>query len=190
MRRVIHWLLGLLVLAVLGVLGYASTLPDRFRIERSVDIAMPPTLVFPLVEDLMQWTQWSPWERRDPAMKRIYGNPTRGAGATYSWSGNSEVGEGRMKITSARVPTVVYLDLEFVKPFAARNQVEFGFVPTAAGTRVTWAMHGAQPFLGKVMSVFMPMEETIGADFEQGLVNLKRLAESGVTLPRGEAKAN
>ena len=77
---VLRWLLGLLVVAVLGIVGYAATLPDRFRIERTVEIAAPPPAIFPLIEDLMQWPRWSPWEKRDPAMKRTFGNPNRGAG--------------------------------------------------------------------------------------------------------------
>lgn len=185
--RVLRWVLGLLMVAILGVLGYAATLPDSFRIERSIEIAAPPPLVFPLIEDLMQWPRWSPWEKRDPAMKRTFGNPNRGAGATYAWSGNSDVGEGRMKITSARVPTVVYLDLDFVKPFEAHNKVEFGLAPTPAGTRVTWTMHGPQPFVAKIMNVFVSMEKMVGPDFEAGLANLKQAVESGATLPRGES---
>ena len=49
--------------------------------------------------------------------------------------------------------------------------------PQGAATQVNWLMHGASPFLSKVMQVFMNMDRMIGKDFEAGLENLKRLAE-------------
>ena len=182
-------LLALLLVVVLGILGYAATLPDRFRIERSIEIAAPPQRIFPLIEDLMQWTRWSPWEKRDPDMKRTFGNPNRGMGATYAWSGNDAVGAGRMKITNARAPTTVNIDLDFIDPFAAHNKVDFKLEPASAGTRVTWAMHGSQPYLAKLMSVFTSMEKMVGPDFETGLANLKQAVESGATLPLGSKPA-
>jgi len=36
---------------------------------------------------------WSPYEKKDPQMKRTYDGPA-GTGAVYGWTGNTEVGEG------------------------------------------------------------------------------------------------
>jgi hypothetical protein len=44
-------------------------------------------------------------------------------------------------------------------------------------TQVTWAMHGQQPYVGKLMSLFMDCDKMIGKDFEAGLANLKALTE-------------
>lgn len=43
---------------------------------------------------------------------------------------------------------------------------------------MTWSMFGPMPYISKVMSVFFDMDKMIGTDFEVGLANLKRLAES------------
>jgi hypothetical protein len=38
-------------------------------------------------------------------------------------------------------------------------------------------MDGPNPYLSKVIGIFMDMEKMIGADFEQGLANLKAVSE-------------
>lgn len=178
MRRILVWLASLVLLAFALVAGLALLQPDRFRVERSIEIAAPPEQIFPLVEDFTQWVKWSPWEHLDPDMKRLFGNPFRGMGSTYSWSGNDQVGEGRMKMRTARLPNGIFIDLSFVRPWKAENQVEFKFDPVPAGTRVTWAMQGPQPFLARAMSLFVKPDAMIGPDFETGLLNLKREAEA------------
>lgn len=178
MKRLLVSLASIVLLVIAVVGGLALLQPDRFRVERSVEIAVPPERVFPFVEDFTQWVKWSPWEHLDPNMKRLFGNPFRGMGATYSWSGNDEVGEGRMKITTARLPNGVFINLSFLKPWKAENQVEFKFDPTPTGSRVTWLMHGPMPFSARVMSLFKSFDAMIGPDFDKGLANLKRTAEA------------
>jgi hypothetical protein len=39
-------------------------------------------------------------------------------------------------------------------------------------------MDGPAPMMTKVMMVFMNMDKLIGRDFDEGLANLKRVAES------------
>jgi hypothetical protein len=38
-------------------------------------------------------------------------------------------------------------------------------------------MSGPQPYLGKLMSVFIDCEKMCGKQFEQGLANLRKLSE-------------
>lgn len=176
MLRKIAAVVALLLVVLLGV---AATRPDTFAFERSIAVAAPPERIYPLVEDLRAWRAWSPWEGLDPAMRRTFGGAPNGVGATYAWQGNGDVGAGRMTITEAVPPSRVAIDLAFLEPFEAHNVTEFTLAPTSAGTRVTWAMRGPQPFLGKVMSVFLRPDAIVGPDFEKGLAALKREAERG-----------
>ena len=65
----------------------------------------------------------------------------------------------------------------FLTPFEAHNTAEFTMLPQGNATNVTWLMHGAAPFMSKLMQVFINLDNKIGKDFEAGLANLKRLAE-------------
>jgi uncharacterized protein YndB with AHSA1/START domain len=177
MLKLLGYLVLLAVLMVGGVLAYASTRPDDFAVTRSAIVAAPPETIFPLIADFRQWPAWSPWEKRDPAMKRELSGAESGVGAVYAWSGNSDVGSGRMEITGADAPSKVTIQLDFTTPIETRNLTEFTLVPTADGTEVTWTMSGRQPLLAKVFDLLMDMDAMVGADFESGLANLKAASE-------------
>ncbi|WGD51754.1 SRPBCC family protein [Bradyrhizobium sp. CB1650] len=160
-----------------AVLVLALTKPDMFRVERSLAVRAPAGAIYPLVADFHRWTDWSPYEGRDPAMKRTIGGSSQGKGATYAWDGNSNVGAGHMEILEADASSKLRIKLDFERPFEGHNTAEFTFVPQGDATLVTWAMYGPAPFLSKLMQVFINMDGMIGKDFEAGLVSLKKLTE-------------
>jgi uncharacterized protein YndB with AHSA1/START domain len=171
-------IIGIVVaVLIVGVLVLAATKPDTFRVERSAAIKASPEKVFALINDFKAWSAWSPWEKKDPAMKRTFGATTSGKGATYGWDGNKEVGQGSMEITEAVPSSKIALKLDFLKPFEAHNLVEFTLTAQGDTTNVTWAMFGPANFMTKVIHVFMNMDKMVGPDFEAGLANLKAAAE-------------
>jgi carbon monoxide dehydrogenase subunit G len=174
---IVMWIVGLAAVAVAAILIVASAKPDTFRIERRISIKAPPEEIFPLINDFHAWTQWSPWERKDPALKRSYSGATSGKGSIYEWEGNKNVGKGRMEIAESRPSSKVLVDLYFLSPFAANNTAEFTLTPGGEATTVNWAMYGPSLFVSKVMSTVMNMDKMVGKDFEQGLVNMKAAAE-------------
>ena len=168
---------GSVVLLVAVVLAFAATRPDSFSVRRAASIQAPPEKIFPLISDFSRWSAWSPYERKDPAMKRSFSGPAAGKGAVYAWEGNGDVGQGRMEIADAVAPSRVTLKLDFVKPFEAHNKVDFTLEPKGGATEVTWAMDGPMPFISKVITLFVDMDRMVGGDFEAGLANLKAIAE-------------
>lgn len=177
MLKVIGVVFGLLLVALAGLLLYATTKPDVFLIQRSITINAPPEKIFPLIDDFRQWPAWSPYERKDPAMKRTYGALSRGKDAVYEWEGNGNVGSGRITITDVARPSLVRLNLDMIKPFAAHNIVEFTLEPKGDSTTVTWMMNGAVPYPAKIMHVFFDVDAMVGKDFEAGLAHMKATAE-------------
>ena len=167
----------LLVLAVVGLLVYAAMQPEDFRIQRSTTVKAPPERIYPHIADFRAWGPWSPWEKKDPAMKRTFSGPDSGVGAAYAWEGDKNVGTGKMTILEATAPGKVVIKLEFLKPFEATNTAEFTLQPQGGSTTITWAMTGKNNFLAKLMCVFMNMEKMVGPDFEAGLAGLKAIAE-------------
>lgn len=172
------YLLAVLLLGVAVLLVLIARQPDDFRVERSISVAATAERVFPQVNNLHNWEQWSPWATRDPAMQAGYEGPEAGVGAIYRWAGNQAVGEGSTRIVESRPTELVGIELSFLKPFKADNQVQFRFVPEAAGTRVIWSMSGRKNFISKAMHLVMDMDKMVGGDFEQGLAALKALVEA------------
>jgi carbon monoxide dehydrogenase subunit G len=169
-------LIGLVIVIVIFVV-VVSLRPSEFRVARSATISAPPAAVFEQVNDLQKWKVWSPWEKMDPAMKQIYEGPQSGTGASSSWVGNNQVGEGKMTITDSRPNESVKFKLEFLKPFAATNTAEFTFKPEGEQTVVTWSMTGRNNFMFKAVGLFMDCDKMVGGNFEQGLASMKSAVE-------------
>jgi hypothetical protein len=176
------------IAAVLVILSIVIALqPADFRVTRTATISAPVSVVFAQVNDLHKWDVWSPWAKLDPAMKVAFEGAPAGVGASQTWSGNNEVGEGRSTITESQANERVRLKLEFVRPFAGTNDVEFTFRPEADRTVMTWSMFGKKNFLSKAMGLVMNCEEMCGKQFEQGLRTCAKWS-SGERVTRGRHK--
>lgn len=171
-------IVGILAVLVVALVIFVSTRPSEFRVARSATIAAPAASVFAEVNDFHRWLAWSPYDKRDPLMRRTYDGPPAGTGASYTWNGNNQVGEGRSTIVESRPNELIQIRLEFKRPFSGTNTAEFKFQPQGNVTAVTWALLGKYNFVTKAMGLFMSMDRMIGGDFEQGLANLKSVVET------------
>lgn len=169
-------LIGLAIIIVIFLIVVAMQ-PGTYSVTRSLTIAAAPDVVFPHVNELKKWAAWNPWEKLDPNMKMTYEGPEAGVGSSYSWVGNSDVGEGKMTITGSKPNESIQFKLEFFKPMAGVSDTEFTFKPQGDRTEVTWTMSGKNNFIGKAMCMFMNMDKMIGGQFEKGLADLKAVAE-------------
>lgn len=171
-------LLGVAAFAIAALLAYAATRPDVFRVERSVTIAAAPDAIRPLINDMQRFNTWNPFNKKDPSMKGSYRGPTAGPGAAFDFDGNQNIGKGSLQIVEPTGPNRVSMTLDMTAPMETHNLIDFTLAPQDAGrTKVTWAMQGATPFIGKVMGVIFDMDKMVGGDFEAGLAELKTLAE-------------
>ncbi|NMO15379.1 SRPBCC family protein [Pyxidicoccus fallax] len=181
-------ILGGLTLALVVLAAFIATRPADFTLQRTATLSVTPDVAFTLVNDFRHWGEWSPWGKLDPNQQTTYSGAESGVGAVYTWSGNDDVGEGRMTIEESKVNELVRIKLEFIRPFAATNTTTFTFKPTQGGTEVTWAMSGTNNFLSKAFDVFMDMDAMVGKDFEKGLASMTTAAEAE-SKKRAEAEA-
>src|SRR5262249_44933717 len=166
----------LIALMIGAVLAYASTLPDRFQVQRSLSIRASPEKIFPLINDLRAFNTWNPFDKKDPSVKGSYSGPANGTGAIYAFE-SGMAGTGSLEILGAAAPSKVTMRLLMSKPIAADNRVTFTLEPEGDATRVTWTMDGGVPFVGKLIHLVINMDKMVGNDFESGLAELKTLVE-------------
>lgn len=170
--------IALLVLIV-GTVVVIAVQPADFRVTRSAVLPAPAPAVFGLLTDFRAWGSWSPWEKLDPGMQKTFSGAPKGEGAVYEWSGNDQVGRGRMEIVDVREHAQVTIDLQFITPFEAKNLTVFTLTPRGPEeVEVTWSMSGKNNFMGKAIGLFMDMDALIGKDFEKGLADLGRAARA------------
>ena len=169
----------LLTLAAIlvGLAAVIAMQPADFTVTRSTTVNAPPATVFAQVNDFRNWEAWSPWLQMDPNTKFTFGGPAEGEGATNAWV-SEKTGEGNMTIVESQPSERVEIDLIFVKPFKADNDVVFAFKPEGGRTAVTWTMTGKNNFFGKAFGLFMDMDKMVGGDFEKGLAGIKSAAEA------------
>ena len=179
MKRILLTAVAVIFGAAAVVLVLAASKPDTLQVQRSVAINAPAEKIFPLLDDFRQWPQWSPYEHRDPNMKRTFGATSKGRGATYAWDGNSDIGAGHMAITDSAPPSALAIALEFERPIRTSNAVKFTLAPQGNATQVTWQMTAAMPFISRVFQVVFDIGKMIGDDMEAGLAKLKSAAEKG-----------
>src|SRR3981189_409392 len=125
MFEIIAIIAVVLAIAIAILLILAATKPNTFTVRRATTVKAAPEAIFPLINDFHQWGTWSPYETKDPAMKRTYSGTATGKGAVYAWQGNKNAGSGRMEILDSSVPSKIVIKLDFFAPFEGHKNPEF-----------------------------------------------------------------
>ncbi|MFZ1686569.1 MAG: SRPBCC family protein, partial [Flavobacteriales bacterium] len=180
----------IIVVALLAICGIMYAMGDStFRVERSVTIKAPVETVYAHVSTLAAMDKWSPWNEYDPNMKKSMEGTDGAIGAKAKWEGNSDVGTGSQEIVALDPNKKVSLQLNFMEPMESTSNVDLELTTMGDSTKVTWAMHGNNEGIGRVMSMFFNMDKMIGPDFEKGLGYLKKQAEeSAAAMAKAPAK--
>jgi uncharacterized protein YndB with AHSA1/START domain len=173
--KIIKWIAGILLTLVVVVLGIAYSLPNDYKVSRSITVSAAPEKIFPLISVTKEWKNWSVWNQRDPAMEMQYSGPESGSGAAWDWKSKSQ-GNGGMKFTQVNAPQKLEYELHF-EGMGKPSTGAFLLEKQGDGTKITWDMHGSSEG-NLMMKLFAPfMDKMVGPDFEAGLANLKKVAE-------------
>jgi uncharacterized protein YndB with AHSA1/START domain len=173
--KVVQWVLAVVGAIALVLIVGGLFLPAKFKVERSVQIEAPAARIYDYVVEPRKWQEWSVWTRRDPDMRILYSGPPFGMGARWSWQSKQE-GSGSMELTRVEPDHLVEYALSF-PTFNLRSTGAITMEPSGKGTRVTWTNAGDVG--GNPLKHYLAaaMDHMVGPDFEEGLVNLKALAE-------------
>ncbi|MEM7731308.1 MAG: SRPBCC family protein [Pseudomonadota bacterium] len=171
-------LLGGLVVLIAILAGVGMLLPREVTVERSAEINSPASEIYPLVANLEANQQWSPWAGLDPDAQFTYNDVPEGVGATMDWASDSpDVGNGSMEITEATADEALTVALDFGD--MGSGTAFWNFEEADGTTTATWTLvadMGAGP-IGRWFG--LKMDDWVGADYERGLANLKRVVEGG-----------
>lgn len=168
-------LVGVTLVLMLAIAA-GFLLPAAWQVERSVVIQAPPAVVFPELNSLKRWRDWTVWFEREPDVRVEYSGPDSGVGATSRWRGQD--GRGALKIMRSDSDRRVEYQLLFDGGEFVMDGVLL-LAPEGAGTRVTWRARGeagANPF-ARYFALLLPY--WIGRDFEASMENLRTRLETG-----------
>jgi len=174
MRPLTRLFLGIIALA--AILAAVSVgLPSHVTVSRAVVINAPESAIFPYLDNLRAFADWSPWTARDPQLALSFGGPASGQGAQVSWASNKpSIGTGSMEISESEPPHHVELNVNY-------NGLEgissYTLGPAGSGSKVTWSFvyqSGSSPM--KRWKALM-LDRFIGAEYDAGLDRLKEKIE-------------
>lgn len=174
--RILKWILGIAVLAIVAFMSIGMILPRDVTVARTTEISAPPGAIFPHLNSMQATAEWSPWLAIDPDNKLTYSGPEAGVGNKLEWaSEHPQVGAGSQEITLSQQDERIETALDFGDMGLAK--ADFLLEDMGGSTKVTWNLHtdmGAGP-IGRWMGLMM--DSWVGADYEKGLANLKALVE-------------
>ncbi len=169
--------LGGVVALVAGVLVVGGVLlPDKIRLERSIEVNAPACNVHELVANQARFNEFSPWAKMDPSAKYEFSGPSYGVGAKQAWKGE-KTGEGSMTITESVPCEKVVTALHFVGQGDA--MADWTFVESGGKTKVTWGFDGDAHGSMVARWFNLAMEPMMGPQFESGLADMKKVVEAG-----------
>lgn len=167
LKKILLGLLGVVILLLI----IAAFLPKTFKSERSVVINRPQQEVFDYVKYIKNQDSYGKWNLMDPEMKKSYEGTDGTVGFKYTWDGK-KVGKGTQTIVRLTEGKEIETSLDFGFGDPATSHMILEPV-SASETRVTWGISGDSPWPMNLMGYVYDM----GADFEEGLNNLKNILE-------------
>ena len=166
---------GILALLAGGFVLVGILLPGTVEVTRSVEIEAAPEAVFPLLNDLERWAEWTPWGEVE---SRVEG-PARGSGARRVWD-DPELGSGSLTLVESRPSLGVDYEVE-VEGGAIRFEGTISVEASGDGSIVTWTERadlGWNPLLGWTA---LTMDESQGRQLQEGLDRLKARVEAATS---------
>lgn len=165
----------------LGVLGLilaavALGLPAHVTVTRSVVVNAPEYAIYPYLNNLRRFPDWSPWAARDPNMRMTYAGPPEGKGSKVEWvSEVPSIGNGRMEIVETEPSRSVDLAANFN---GLEGTSSYQLSPAGSGSKISWSFSyetGSSPlkrWKGLMLDGF------VGSEYRRGLERLKAKVEA------------
>ena len=169
----------LLIAAIIGVLLlFEQLLPRSYDFQQSVEIDSPNEEIFPYLNSLKKWPQWSQQFNMQVIDGLVikYSGTDEGVGAAQTWT--TIRGPGKIWISESNPSkSITYLGGEESFPPVTST---FLLDPSADGkTLVTWRSKGQLPRtpLFGLMNVISVYETQMEYQYEKSLAALKALVE-------------
>lgn len=174
--KVIKFLLGAALGAILILVAIGFLLPSHWRVERSVVIKAAPEKIYPYIANFKTgWPQWNAFDKEDPDTLYVYKGPDEGEGASRAWT-SKKIGNGVQRITKADLQNGVDFEIAMEGAgFVLYGSINMEKHPE--GTKVIWkdaGDMGANPIY-KIMGYLM--DPMMGQTLQKSLDKLKDIVE-------------
>ena len=167
-------ILAVMAAFVAIVLLIGTLMPRSFDTSSSVIIKAPPEKIFPQLNTIKMWSNWSMWSEHEISGLRVdYSGPESGVGAIQKWT--EPRGDGKLWITES----LKNERINFISNFANFPDMQSSITLTPEGdsTRVEWRSEGSLPggpFYGWFGLTF---GDSLAREYKKSLERLQRITE-------------
>lgn len=172
-------IIGLILLAFIGLCAAGFFMPAKQAVERSIQIDAYPEDVFPYINDLRNYAQWSPLSDVIINAQTIYGGADQGVGQSMAWQG----GEGPFPYGSQEIIqsqaasfvqiTVNLAGLNALSTHALSMDDESEMVTVLTKSEIDL---GGFPYLGRISGKLNQSDQE--QHFDEALLRLKTIVET------------
>jgi len=150
--------------------------PKELGTSQSIVINKSSYVIFEQVENLKFWSNWSPWQKKDPDMKQEYSENYIGKGATVIWESET-AGNGKQTIVNSIYSESIKTEMKF-EGWDGKTIGNWRFEENDKNTTtVTWDLEGSElPFIIRPMGFIWG--KGLEEDYKTGLNNLKEYCEN------------
>jgi len=177
--KIVKTIILVLVVVFSIPLIVALFVESEYAVEKEVTIEKSKDEVFSFLKQLKNQDQFSSWANMDPDMEKIFTGTDGEVGFISAWNSTHEkVGRGEQEIVSITEGERLDYELRFYEPFVATDNAHI--VTEAINDSVTlvkWGFSGEMGYPKNVLLLMMDMEEMLGGQLQEGLLNLKDILE-------------
>lgn len=171
---IVRWIIYFIGAGISIFIMGGLTIPDTWRVERTLLIPVSPTKLLEELGDLHHWQNWVPWSSEgDASQVNEYEGPDSGPGSKWSWH-SEKFGAGWVEITGADLRNGVtykaYLDLN---GYQTSFQGLFTYDGKIDGALVTWRNFGTSGGNWVQRWSSLAKRRRLGRGMEDGLLKLK-----------------
>lgn len=174
-------IIAVVIIGLIALLFIAAIFTKKsYQVQREIIIDRPKQQVFDYIKMLKNQDNYNKWWKMDPDAKKDFIGTDGTIGFTAFWdSENKKVGKGEQEIKGITDGQLVDYEIRFVRPFTSTSKA-FIATETAAnnGTLVKWGFSGSYSYPTNVILLLMNMDNLLGGDIHESLVNLKNAIES------------
>ena len=168
--------LAVLLLIILFV-GIGFLLPKSYAAHGEIVIDMPAMTIYPLINNLENWSLWAPLPQRYPDLRTEYPlQRSFGTGAIMQWQ-SGQASKGRIKLINAYPFRSIQAELTTEGYEALPATLQFEFVREGSSTRLVYTYSG-EVYDDPLNRWFgLLIEAAAKAEYDKALEALKAQAE-------------
>ena len=168
--KVVRLFIAFLIAVIISVALLSFFMPVSQKVEKSITINAPASVIFEQLVKLENFNRWSLWNREDYTVKHNITDADGKPGTYTLWTGHPEIsGTGKMEIMDVELNKKVAHTINFISP--RKNKAESVLLLNETNPSITtlnWKFAMATPRPWNIFNLFIIWKKKRGKSLRMG----------------------